>query len=121
MEIGVKDYEIEFYRKRTLDVKGYNMYLQQQLEQFYFLFKTLKSQNKKFCFWFLDECDNFYFQKIIKEFSENFIPSPIGTPNWFKPFIDKTPEWWQKNNDRHFGELGHKEFFEYLYRYIQKL
>jgi hypothetical protein len=29
--------------------------------------------------------------------------------------------WWQTNNDKHFGKVGHKEFFEYLYPYIQQL
>ena len=54
------------------------------------------------------------------DFNDEFVPSPIGTNNWFKPFIDKTPEWWQINNDRHFGEFGHKQFFQYLYPYIQR-
>lgn len=120
LKLGIKDYEIEFYRKRCLDEQGYKMSVQQQLEQFYFIFKILKNSNKKFYFWFLDEVDNFYFHKIIKEFNSHFIPSPIGTNHWFKPFIDKTPEWWQINNDRHFGEFGHSEFFQYLYSYIQK-
>ena len=119
LELGIKDYEIEFYKKRSLDEQGYKACLQQQLEQFHFLFRTLKSMNKKFVFWCLDETENDWYKKLINDFSEEFIPSPVGTNNWFKPFIDKTPEWWQINNDRHFGENGHKEFFQYLYGYIQ--
>ena len=26
---------------------------------------------------------------------------------------------WQTNNDKHFGKIGHKQFFEYLYQYIE--
>ena len=120
IEKGIYDYEIEFYTKRLLDDEGFQIYLTQQFEQFHFLFKTLRNFNKKFYFWCLDDTTNPAFAKLKSEFADNHIPNPNGQTAWFKQFIDKTPEWWQKNNDRHFSEYGHKQFFQYLYPYIQQ-
>jgi hypothetical protein len=76
--------------------------------------------NKKFIFWSLDNTDVHFFQKLISDFRLNFMTSPVETNDWFWPFINKNQEWGQFNGDKHFGEYGHKQFFQYLYQYIQQ-
>lgn len=118
---GVYEYEIEFYTKRLEDNAGYIRYIQQVLEQYMFIFKFLKHSNIDFKFWLLDSVDNVSeFQTMLNDYREHFIPNPNGGDAWFKPYIDKKTEWWQKNSDRHFSKFGHSEFFQYLYGYIQK-
>lgn len=121
LEKGVFDYEIDFYTERMNDAVGYKRYLQQLLEQYLFIFKTLKHLNVKFHFWCLDSIQGVHAFDVMKtQYSQHFIPNPNGEDAWFKPYIDKKTEWWQKNSDRHFSKFGHSEFFQYLYGYIQK-
>lgn len=121
LEKGIFDYEIEFYKKRLDDSEGYERYMQQLLEQYLFFFKILKELKINFHFWCLDSLHGIHaFDTMKTQYKEHFIPNPNGEDAWFKPFIDKKVEWWQKNSDRHFSKFGHSEFFEYLYPYIHK-
>jgi hypothetical protein len=54
---------------------------------------------------------------MIKLNSENYI-KPFDKKCWID-YCYSNKLWWQTNNDKHFGKTGHKEFFEYLYPYIQ--
>jgi hypothetical protein len=116
---GINDYEINFYRKKMLDDVQYDESIKQQLEQFHFIFRTLKSTNKPFFFWSLDRSNIYFYEKLTKDFKKELIKSPVGTDDWFKPFLDVNVEWGQMNSDKHFGEYGHNQFFQYLYQYIQ--
>ena len=121
LEKGIFDYEIDFYTKRLEDEDGYRRYVQQLLEQYLFIFKIMKQLNINFHFWCLDSLQGIHAFDVMKsQYKEHFIPNPNGEDAWFKPYIDKKTEWWQKNSDRHFSKFGHSEFFQYLYGYIQK-
>ena len=67
----------------------------------------------------MDKCGLSLFDNLIKNNENNYL-KPYTKSCWID-YCNSKPDWWQTNNDRHFGKLGHKEFFEYLYRYIQKL
>jgi hypothetical protein len=67
----------------------------------------------------LDRSNIYFYEKLTKDFKKELIKSPVGTDDWFKPFIDVNVEWGQMNSDKHFGEYGHNQFFQYLYQYIQ--
>ena len=118
-KMGIRDYEIEFYKKRFLDGERVDKSIGSQMQKFYFLFKTLKSFNKKFVFWSLENTNNHVFLKLVSDFKEEFMISPLGTNDWFKSYIDKNPLYWQENTDRHFGIYGHQKFFEFISEFVE--
>lgn len=116
---GYADYEVLFYKNKFVDENGMLQYTHTGLLQYKFIIDSLKSKGIKFLFWNMDKCGLSLFDDLVKNNEKNYI-KPYKKPCWID-YCNSNPKWWQTNNDRHFGKLGHKEFFEYLYRYIQKL
>jgi hypothetical protein len=109
--------EVNFYQEKILDEDGMAQYIKNSLLQYYFIINSLKTITPNVLFWNIDTSESPIFKKMIKLNSENYI-KPFDEKSWID-YCYSNKLWWQTNNDKHFGKLGHKEFFEYLYPYIQ--
>jgi len=116
---GYESYEIDYYQKKWINENSMAQYTQTALLQYKFILDCLDKQRVKFLFWNMDKCGLPIFEKLIEKYQKNYI-NPFGKKCWID-FCDTQPEWWQTNNDRHFGKLGHSKFFQYLYSYIIKI
>jgi hypothetical protein len=114
---GISENEINFYKEKILDTTGMMQYIKNSLLQYYFVINSLKTITPNVLFWNMDKCDLPIFKKMIKLNDENYI-KPFDKKCWID-YCYSNQLWWQTNNDKHFGKLGHKEFFEYLYGYIE--
>ena len=114
--VGFNEIEVSFYQNKIVDTNGMLQYTQNALLQYDFIIKSLIKTTNVY-FWNMDKCGLPLFNDMIQRYTKNYI-KPKGYQCWID-FCNETPQWWQKNNDRHFGKMGHKEFFEYLYPYIQ--
>jgi hypothetical protein len=114
---GITENEINFYKEKILDTTGMIQYIKNSLLQYYFIINSLKSITPNVLFWNIDKCDLPIFKKMTELNGENYI-KPFDKKCWID-YCYSNELWWQTNNDKHFGKLGHKEFFEYLYQYIQ--
>jgi hypothetical protein len=65
----------------------------------------------------MDKCQLLLFDEMTKTHQKNYI-IPFDKKCWID-YCYSNPLWWQTNNDKHFGKVGHKQFFEYLYQYIE--
>jgi hypothetical protein len=113
---GFNESEIEFYKHKLSSKNEMMQYTENALLQYNFIIENLKRYTNVF-FWNMDKCGLPIFNKMVKNHSKNYI-TPIEAECWID-VCNKTSLWWQTNNDRHFGKEGHKEFFLYLYQYIQ--
>lgn len=109
--------EVNFYQEKILDEDGMTQYIKNSLLQYYFIINSLKTITPNVLFWNIDTSESPIFKKMIKLNSENYI-KPFDKNCWID-YCYSNQLWWQTNNDKHFGKTGHKEFFEYLYPYIQ--
>ena len=109
--------EIDFYQEKILDETGMIQYTKNALIQYNFIINSLKKITPNVLFWNIDNCDLHIFQKMIKNHNKNYI-KPFNQSCWID-YCYSNEKWWQTNNDKHFGKTGHKEFFQYLYGYIQ--
>lgn len=114
---GFTQNEINFYQEKILSTNGMMQYTQNALIQYNFIINSLKKITNVY-FWNMDKCGLPIFEKMISDNSENYI-KPFNKKCWID-YCNSNPTWWQSNNDRHFGKIGHLEFFQYLYPYIQK-
>lgn len=114
---GFTETEINFYQEKILDTDGMTQYIKNSLLQYDFIINSLKTITPNVLFWNIDVCDLPIFKKMIKLNGENYI-KPFDKKCWID-YCYSNQLWWQTNNDKHFGKTGHKEFFEYLYPYIQ--
>lgn len=113
---GFNDIEIAFYENKIIDVNGMLQYTQTALLQYNFILNYLKNITNIY-FWNMDKCGLPLFNEMIKTHQKNYI-KPFNKSCWIDVCNEKT-NWWQTNNDRHFGKTGHLEFFQYLYPYTQ--
>jgi hypothetical protein len=109
--------EINFYQEKILDKDGMTQYTKNALIQYDFIINALKTITPNVLFWNIDECDLPIFEKMIKLNEKNYV-KPFDKKCWID-YCYSNQLWWQTNNDKHFGKIGHKEFFEYLYQYIE--
>lgn len=114
--VGFNDIEVAFYQNKIVDTNGMIQYTQNALLQYNFIIQSLK-QTTNVYFWNMDKCGLPLFNEMIKNHHKNYI-KPFNQTCWID-YCNSNSDWWQTNNDRHFGKTGHKEFFEYLYPYIQ--
>jgi hypothetical protein len=112
------DIEIHFYQNKILDVNAMTQYTENALLQYNFIIQQLINTTNVY-FWNMDKCGLPLFNEMIKKYDKNYL-KPFQYKCWID-FCNQTPLWWQKNNDRHFGKIGHKEFSLYLYPYIQSI
>lgn len=115
---GFSETEINFYKEKILDKESMNRYIKNSLIQYNFIINCLKDKTTNVLFWNMDNCDLEIFQKMLKNHNKNYI-KPFEEKSWID-YCYSNKLWWQTNNDKHFGKTGHKEFFEYLYQYIQR-
>jgi hypothetical protein len=113
---GFTENEINFYQEKLINTNGMLQYTQTALLQYNFIIKLLK-QTTNVYFWNMDKCGLPLFNEMTKTHHKNYI-KPFNEICWID-YCNSNSNWWQTNNDRHFGKTGHKEFFEYLYPYIQ--
>jgi hypothetical protein len=111
--------EMNFYEEKILDTNGMERYAKNSLAQFDFIINSLKKITPNVLFWNIDNCNLPIFRKIKKENIKNYV-KPFDKSSWID-YCYSNRLWWQTNNDKHFGKTGHKEFFEYLYQYIQSI
>jgi hypothetical protein len=116
---GYEDYEIEFYQKKWVSENSMLQYTHTTLLQYNFIIDSLRSKGIKFLFWNMDKCGLSLFDKLVEKYPKNYV-NPFGKKCWID-YCNSKPEWWQSNDDRHFGKNGHSEFFQYLYGYIQQI
>ena len=109
--------EINFYEEKILDTDGMTQYIKNSLLQYDFIINSLKTITPNVLFWNIDDCDLPIFEKMIKLNEKNYV-KPFDKKCWID-YCYSNQLWWQTNNDKHFGKTGHKEFFQYLYPYIQ--
>ncbi len=109
--------EINFYKEKILDFYGMMRYTKNSLKQYDFIINSIKRITPNVFFWNIENCYLPIFQTIIESNSKNYI-KPFDKSCWID-YCHSNPLWWQTNGDKHFGKTGHKEFFEYLYQYIQ--
>lgn len=114
--IGYNENEIIFYKQKLSNKNEMMQYTENALLQYNFIVDNLKKHTNVF-FWNMDKCGLPLFNRMIETHTKNYI-APFEEQCWMD-VCNKTPLWWQKNNDRHFGKEGHKQFFLYLYGYIQ--
>jgi hypothetical protein len=114
---GISENEMNFYKEKILDTPGMMQYIKNSLLQYYFIINSLKSITPNVLFWNIDKCDLPIFKKMTELNGENYI-KPFDKKCWID-YCYSNQLWWQTNNDKHFGKAGHKEFFEYLYQYIE--
>jgi hypothetical protein len=101
-------------------------YIRQDLRKMEFIFNYLKTIGVKFYIWFIDrnldpikEKYGFsHFEFVTRKFPDNVIQYN-NQFSFFDNFIKKNPQYWCSDGDKHFNKLGHLEFFQYLYPYIQ--
>jgi hypothetical protein len=110
--------EVKFYQYKQIDDDAMNKYTHNTLLQYNFIINSLKKITPNVFFWNMDKCEISLFDEMVKNNTKNYI-KPFDKICWMD-YCNETPEWWQKNDDRHFGKTGHLEFFQYLYEYIQK-
>jgi hypothetical protein len=111
--------EINFYQEKILDEDGMTQYIKNKLLQYNFIINSIKTITPNVLFWNIDMCDLPIFKKMVELNHKHYI-KPFDKTCWID-YCYSNPLWWQTNNDKHFGKVGHKEFFEYLYPYIQQL
>ena len=116
--------EMDFFEYKSLDM---DEYIKQDLVKMEFIFNYLKTIGVKFYIWCIDrdldpikEKYGFsHFQFVVRhKFSDNIIQYN-NQFSFFDNFIKKNPQYWCSDGDKHFNKLGHLEFFQYLYPYIQ--
>ena len=109
--------EVNFYEEKIMDNIGMKHYTKNALTQYDFIINSIKKITPNIFFWNMDNTDLYIFQKMIENNHKNYL-KPFGEKCWID-YCYSNKEWWQTNNDKHFGKTGHKEFFQYLYQYIQ--
>jgi predicted DNA-binding transcriptional regulator len=114
---GISENEMNFYKEKILDTPGMMQYIKNSLLQYYFIINSIKTITPNVLFWNIDICDLSVFKKMVELNNEHYI-KPFDKKCWID-YCYSNPSWWQTNNDKHFGKAGHKEFFEYLYQYIE--
>jgi hypothetical protein len=114
---GYDTYEIEYYQKKFIDKNAMLQYTHTALLQYNFILDSLRSKGISFLFWNMDKCGLHLFDELIEKYPKNYL-KPFGKKCWID-YCNTNPNWWQTNDDRHFGKTGHSEFFQYLYPYIQ--
>lgn len=110
--------EVKFYQHKQIDDDAMNKYTNNALLQYNFIINSLKKITPNVFFWNMDRCDLSLFDEMVKNNTKNYI-KPFDKMCWMD-YCNETPEWWQKNDDRHFGKYAHNQFFQYLYQYIQQ-
>jgi hypothetical protein len=108
--------DINFYQEKITNTKGMMQYTKTALLQYNFIIKYLKTTTHVY-FWNMDKCQLLLFDEMTKTHQKNYI-IPFDKKCWID-YCYSNPLWWQTNNDKHFGKIGHKQFFEYLYQYIE--
>lgn len=116
---GYEQYEIEFYQKKWISENSMLQYTHTALLQYNFIIDSLRSKGIKFLFWNMDKCGLSLFDKMTEKYPKNYV-NPFGKKCWID-YCNIKKEWWQSNDDRHFGKIGHSEFFQYLYGYTQQI
>jgi hypothetical protein len=116
--VGFTESEINFYQEKILNTNGMMQYTQNALLQYDFIITSIKKITPNILFWNMDKCGLPIFDKMIKNNNKNYI-KPFNQRCWID-YCNSNKNWWQTNNDRHFGKTGHLEFFQYLYQYIQQ-
>jgi hypothetical protein len=114
---GFTNVEVDFYKEKLLNTNGMMQYTQSSILQYNFIIDSLLKITTNVFFWNMDKCGLPLFNKMIIKNSKNYI-KPFNFDCWID-YCNSNPEWWQKNNDRHFGKEGHNQFFQYLYQYTQ--
>jgi hypothetical protein len=102
--------EMDFFEYKSLDM---DEYIRQDLRKMEFIFNYLKTIGVKFYIWCIDrdldpikEKYGFsHFEFVTRKFPDNV--------------IQYNNQYWCSDGDKHFNKLGHLEFFQYLYPYIQ--
>ena len=90
---------------------------------FKFICEYLSKRNIKFLVWCIDEmvdpketpmAHNRFFKYFYKNFESNFVKfnNEFGL---LSNVVEKNPQFWVNNSDKHFNKLGHEYFFLYLY------
>ena len=116
--------EMDFFEYKALNL---DEYIKQDLVKMEFIFHYLESIGVKFYIWCIDRnldiekekvaYQHFYY--IIRDrFYENIIKYNDEF-SIFDEFVEKNPKYWSSISDKHFNNLGHNDFFLYLYQYIQ--
>ena len=113
---GFTENDINFYQKKIINTKAMMQYTKTALLQYNFIIKYLKTTTRVY-FWNMDKCQLLLFDEMTKTHQKNYI-IPFDKKCWID-YCYSNPLWWQTNNDKHFGKVGHKQFFEYLYQYIE--
>jgi len=117
--------EMDFFEYKALNL---DEYIKQDLIKFEFIFHYLKSIGVKLYIWCIDANLNLKKEKLAYEqffytlrdkFSNNILEYN-NEFSFFDEFVQKNEKYWSSESDKHFNKLGHLEFFQYLYGYIQK-
>ena len=109
--VGFSDIETAFYENKIIDTNGMIQYTQNALLQYNFIIQSLKQITNVY-FWNMDKCGLPLFNQMVKTHNKNYI-KPFNENCWID-YCNSNSNWWQTNNDRHFGKTGHNEFFQYL-------
>lgn len=115
--------DFEYFSRKILDM---DEYIRQDIIKYGFICEYLKQKGNKFYIWCLDRELNpqnemyahaQFHKSLILKFDKNL----IRFNNKFSlmdEIIEKTPEYWVNNSDKHFNKTGHQFFFQYLYDVI---
>ncbi len=115
--------DFNFYSRKILNMDSYIM---QDFIKFEFICEYLKRRNIKFLVWCIDDivdpkdnpkAHNRFFKYFYDKFNANFIKfnREFGL---MTNIVEKNPQFWVNNSDKHFNKLGHEYFFLYLYDII---
>ena len=115
--------DFKFYTRKVLNMDSYIM---QDFIKFQFICEYLSKRNIKFLVWCIDEmvdpketpmAHNRFFKYFYKNFESNFVKfnNEFGL---MSNVVEKNPQFWVNNSDKHFNKLGHEYFFLYLYDII---
>lgn len=111
--------EINFYEEKILNEMDMITYTKHALIQYNFIINSIKKITPNILFWNMDNSNLPIFKKMIENHKKNYV-KPFDENSWID-YCYSNKMWWQTNNDKHFGKTGHKEFFQYLYQYIQSI
>ncbi len=115
--------DFQFFSRKVLDM---DEYIRQDIIKYSFICEYLKQRNIKFYIWSLDtelsyktEPNAFaeFQQSLVLKFDENLIKFRKNY-SLMANIIEKTPEYWVNNYDKHLNKTGHLFFFQYLYDVI---